>query len=43
MNHEYLNDDGESIPLETNVSDGNDFAREIQENKRGVCYLDNTR
>lgn len=31
MNHEYLNDDGESIPLETNVSDGNDFAREIQE------------
>ena len=31
MNHEYLCDDGESIPLETNVSDGNDFAREIQE------------
>lgn len=31
MNHEYLSDDGESIPLETNVSDGNDFAREIQE------------
>lgn len=31
MSHEYLNDDSKSILLETNVSDGNDFARELQE------------